>query len=31
MAHDLVLYDPQASAVYNPPHLAAPRWQFWRR
>jgi hypothetical protein len=31
-AFRLLVYDPQAEKVYNPPHLARPpRWQFWRR
>ena len=30
--HELVLYDPQAETVYNPPSLQSiPTWQFWRR
>ena len=30
--HELVLYDPQAEIVYNPPSLHSfPAWQFWRR
>jgi hypothetical protein len=31
-AYELVLYDPQASVVYNPAQPEPPRrWQFWRR
>jgi hypothetical protein len=30
--HELVVYDPQESRVYNPPQLVPRRrWQFWRR